>query len=888
MAKFFTLGIMGFSEVSVSLSRIQNFLLLPERVKAEESAVIESSEEGGDFAIELENVTTHWGDKPSNPPASLSVDLQIPRNTLCSVIGPVGSGKSALLLTILKELQALEGKVTTSGTVSYAQQQPFIISATIEQNITFGEPLVDRAFYDEVIEAVGLDLDLKRLRDRDQTIVGDRGVNLSGGQKARISLARAIFAKADIVLLDDILSAVDVKVARKIYYVAIKGILLERLKSTVVLVTHQHQFCSESENILMVDGKVVHVGGYLECIKRSNGVLTATAADDPNRKDKNEHDDEDGDTDETEKETESSKASSENDTEEEEEEEDEKGKGKVSVASTERNLELRETGRVKGSTFRAYMRAMGAGTYYAFFFALSLMLIGQAALIVTVAEIGKWSELPIDKQGSSGTYALIWGLCSFTVLISFARSILSFNYLLQAARYLHDKMTATVLRAKISFFDTHPLGMILNRFSADVGITDDALIGTLFDFFLCGLMTLGSIVTAAYALPIILASIPFLLYYFVKLRSVYITASRELKRIESMSRSPVFTILSEAMSGLSTLRAFPKGVEIFARRFEEKHDENLRAFFAWLACTRWLGFRLDIICLALLTCACYLAVVFRHHTNFNIDPAILGLALMFLIQLAGLFQWSVRQSAEAENQMISVERILQFSKLDTEDNLDFNKSEDDLVFPTNWPATGKIVFKCVSAKYRPELERSLEDVSFVIKGGERVGIVGRTGSGKSTLLQVLMRLLDEIDGTMEIDGIDTAKCSLARMRRSVAVIPQTPTLFSLSLRQNLDPFDQCTDEMIWDALKTVQMGEAVKNLGSDGLNYMLAEGGSNFSVGQQQLLCLCRAILRKSQILVMDESAANIDHRTDKKLQEAVTQVFADSTIISIAHRLDR
>ena len=196
MAKFFTLGIMGFSEVSVSLSRIQNFLLLPERVKAEESAVIESSEEGGDFAIELENVTTHWGDKPSNPPASLSVDLQIPRNTLCSVIGPVGSGKSALLLTILKELQALEGKVTTSGTVSYAQQQPFIISATIEQNITFGEPLVDRAFYDEVIEAVGLDLDLKRLRDRDQTIVGDRGVNLSGGQKARISLARAIFAKA--------------------------------------------------------------------------------------------------------------------------------------------------------------------------------------------------------------------------------------------------------------------------------------------------------------------------------------------------------------------------------------------------------------------------------------------------------------------------------------------------------------------------------------------------------------------------------------------------------------------------------------------------------------------------------------------------------------------
>ncbi|GMI05755.1 hypothetical protein TrLO_g10639 [Triparma laevis f. longispina] len=890
MTKFFSLGIMGCSEVIVSIDRLEEFLKLKERDPNTNKKC-----EDGENAIELSGATAVW-DEENKVTAVDDVDLSIKKNSLTCVIGPVGSGKSALLQVILSEIDPVKGKLNVEGTVGYASQQPFIVSATVEDNVLFGMDK-DGEFYDRVVEAVGLDKDFKRLPHGDQTIIGDRGVNLSGGQKARIGLARAIYARTDIVLLDDVLSAVDVEVGRKIFYSAITDLLLKELKMTVILVTHQHQFCSEPylTNVLMIGGRVVFTGGYGDCIAKSNGVLSKTMKDDGGEGKRKGNGG--GVFGFGEKTVTAKKYSGvkEEGTSVESVELEEKKEADPLVAVEdvidvdETMIEKRQTGKVSLHTFLSYARAMGKGSLVTFWMVLGMMVVGQVLLILTYTTLGEWAELSPEEQKSSKTLTRVWLFCFFTTIVSFIRTIAAFHYCVDAAKYLHDKMTRIVLRARISFFDTHPMGLVLNRFSADVGTTDDLLVATLFDFCLCGFMSLGGVLTAAYALPIILVCIPFLLFYFVRLRTTFIKSSREIKRVESASRSPVFSMLSEGLNGLTTIRAFPKSPEYFAGLFEERQNDNIRAFFAFIACTRWLGFRLDAICFVLLMCASYLAVVFQSHTDVDIDPAILGLALMMLIQLAGLFQWSVRQSAEAENQMISVERILEYTDLPMEENLDVNLEEDEKACGEQgeqWPNRGKIELRDVSARYRPELEKSMVDVTFVIEGGERVGVVGRTGSGKSTMLQVLFRLLDEIMGDILVDGVDIRNLTLHKYRRSLAVIPQTPTLFNVSLRNNLDPFEEFSDEQILDALECVQMSEVVKGL-EGGLQFMLTEGGNNFSVGQQQLLCLSRAILLKSKILVMDESAANVDHLTDKKLNTAVGKVFTDSTIVSIAHRLE-
>ena len=727
---------------------------------------------------------------------------------------------------------------------------------------------------------MALDVDLEALTEGDRTVVGDRGVNLSGGQKARIGVARALYERPDVIVLDDIMSAVDVKVMRKIWEDAIVNVLLNRLHSSVILVSHQHQFCRDpivgSNNVLVLDGSIKGEGTYEECIKLSEGRLISGAAPEPPKNKKKTRKGKKID----------SSATSEDDPLLPPPPPTEDGNGEVGgmTSATEETA----IGKISVATFKTYLRAMSnQNTYIPFMGAMLTMLGGQALLIWTMAELGKWAEKSPSEQRSATTLTNIWILVGVTIILAFIRSVYSFRCLLNAALNLHSKMTRSVLSTKISFFDTRPLGLILNRFSADVGITDDQLVATIFDFMLCGLMTLGSVITAAYALPIVLTAVPFLAYYFVGLRRVYIKASREIKRIESTTRSPVYTALSESLAGLSTIRSFEGAQGFFSKEFQSRHNENLRAFFAWLACTRWLGFRLDGICLGLLMAACYLAVICRHHTGFNIEPAILGLALTFLIQLAGLFQWTVRQSAEAENQLISVERILEFADLPRESNLDRIEPPAEAVeVAKDWPSEGGMTFVNVKAKYRPSLDYALKGISFLIKGGEKVGVVGRTGSGKSTLLQVIMRLLDVVEGTMTVDGIDTSKVPLRQFRKKFAVIPQTPTLFNVSLKDNLDPFGDYDDAAIWDALDIVQMKGVIEGLG-EGLDYMCSTGGGNFSVGQRQLLCLSRAILTKCKILIMDESAANVDPLTDVKLQEAVKKCFAGSTVLSIAHRLE-
>jgi len=463
------------------------------------------------------------------------------------------------------------------------------------------------------------------------------------------------------------------------------------------------------------------------------------------------------------------------------------------------------------------------------------------------------------------------------------RAIISFMITVKASRKLHDDMTEAVLRAQISFFDTNPMGRILNRFSADVGSNDDLLPQTLFDFLVIFFMALGTVVTTAVILPFTIIALPPLMYYFLYLRRVFVTSTRELKRLEGLSRSPIFAMLSESLSGMATIRA-NDSIDYFNKKFESAHDSHTKTFFYYMACSRWVGFRMDSIVFLLLCLVSFLSVLMHEKGWFDIDPPLFGLSISLLVQLAGIFQWCFRQSAEVVNQMVSVERVLGFGKLEPEAPLIL---EADKLIDSSWPNKGAIEVNNISIRYRPTLPLALNKVSFSIPGGSRVGVVGRTGSGKSTIVQTLFRLLESDNGSICIDGIDISQVGLHRLRTKISVIPQVPTLFSgCTVRENLDLFGLHTEEAIQKALDDVHLSEAISKL-PEGKNSLVSEGGSNFSVGQRQLLCLARAILSKNKLLVLDEATASVDRRTDQLLHQSLHRSFSKATIIAIAHRLD-
>jgi ATP-binding cassette, subfamily C (CFTR/MRP), member 4 len=322
---------------------------------------------------------------------------------------------------------------------------------------------------------------------------------------------------------------------------------------------------------------------------------------------------------------------------------------------------------------------------------------------------------------------LVIGLSGAVVVLAVFRAMLSLVLTVKASQKLHDAMAKAVLRAKIEFFDTNPLGRILNRFSADVGSNDDLLPQTLFDFSVILFIVLGAIATTLSVLPFTLIAFPPLVWYFLSVRKVFVTSTRELKRLEGLARSPIFAMLGESLGGIATIRA-NQSLDYFQQKFEAAHDAHTRAFFAFIAASRWVGFRMDAIMFVFLTLVVYLAVLFQDQGWFDIDPAILGLSLSMLLQLAGLFQWCIRQSAEVVNQMVSVERVLAFGGLESEGALE--KEKDSELAGTLWPERGAVEFKDVSVRYRSTLPLALNKASFSIPGGARVGIVGRTGSGK--------------------------------------------------------------------------------------------------------------------------------------------------------------
>ncbi|CAJ1953935.1 unnamed protein product [Cylindrotheca closterium] len=875
MTKHVSLGIMGASEAYVSIGRIQEFLESPEQHFTESTHDTLQNEQ---IAISMEDVCCQWNhvrdistkkvtdddDDDEISTASLAaaltdITIDFEKGQLTCIIGTVGSGKSALLQAIVGELPVFTGKLQRSyDKLAYAAQDPWIMDGTVQDNITMGSPF-RREWYDQVIDACGLRLDFSQFANGDQTVVGDRGVQCSGGQRARIGLARALYRDADVLVADDPLSAVDAKVGRQLFNKAIMELSVKRGKC-VILTTHQHQYVHEQRCVLVTKGKIGKIGSYAECVATAGGKLTAHSADDA------------VDSLSTDPKTASFKAGGKNEVDE------------IAPSTSVKVNESKEdsnTGVVKFETFLNYARAMGGlGIGIGLFI---LFTITQAVVLLAVVMMGRWAERTPEDQKSWDILSIVIAMGVAVILLASIRAVVSFYYTIKASRTLHDGMTKAVLRAPISFFDTNPLGRVLNRFSADVGSNDDMLPQTLLDFTVIFFMVMGTLVITVTVLPFTLLAMPVLFYYFWSVRKVFVTSTRELKRLEGLARSPMFAMLSESLSGVATIRANDSSAH-FVKKFEFAHDAHTRSFFSFIAASRWVGFRMDSIMFILASVVSVLAVLFERQEWFEVDPAILGLSISMLLQLSGLFQWCIRQSAEVVNQMVSVERVLAFKNLEPEAPLEM---DSDRNLDAAWPHQGKIEVSDVGIRYRKGLPLALNGASFSIPAGARVGIVGRTGSGKSTVVQTLFRLLEAENGSITIDGADISKVGLHRLRTKISVIPQMPTLFSgCTIRENLDLFGIHDEKAIVKALEDSHLSDAIEQL-PEGYDTLVAEGGSNFSVGQRQLLCLARAILSKNKILILDEATAAVDRRTDQLLHESLHESFEDSTIIAVAHRLD-
>uniref|UniRef100_A0A6Q2YCT4 Multidrug resistance-associated protein 4 n=1 Tax=Esox lucius TaxID=8010 RepID=A0A6Q2YCT4_ESOLU len=819
---FFPNAIEKVSEALISVRRIKNFLMLDE---IETQLLGLPVADKKDCMVEIQDLTL-------DAPTLQNLSFTVRSEQLLAVIGPVGAGKSSLLSTILGELTPDKGGIKVTGELTYSSQQPWIFPGTIRSNILFGKEFHPQK-YERVLRACALKRDLELLPDGDLEVIGDRGATLSGGQKARVNLARAVYQDADIYLLDDPLSAVDAEVGKHLFEQCICGLLRDKPR---ILVTHQLQYLKAADQILvMKEGHMVARGTFAE-LQGSGVDFTSLLKKD----------------------------------------EDAEVEGEEAAVPA--------LGRLSHS-----LRTLSWSSMPSLSSSMHSVMEGAAQ-----PEVG--CLIPHgEHKGFSGSFLLffrrvngdnmsaapqmdlysLFSLTGATIVFGFLRSLMFFNVLVSSAQSLHNRMFASILRSPVRFFDISPIGRILNRFSKDIGHLDSLLPWTFVDFIQVFLQILGVIIVVASVIPWVLIPVVPLLIIFLFLRHYFLQTSRDIKRLESTTRSPVFSHLSSSLQGLWTIRAY-KAQQRFQQMFDSHQDLHSEAWFLFLTTSRWFAVRLDGICSIFVTITTFGCLLLRDE----LKAGAVGLALSYGVTLIGMFQWGVRQSAEVENMMTSVERVVEYTELDSEAPWEMDKRP-----PPDWPRHGQITFDRVNFSYSVGGPEVLKNMTVVFRSREKVGIVGRTGAGKSSLISALFRLA-EPEGRISIDGILTSEIGLHTLRQKMSIIPQDPVLFTGTMRKNLDPFSQHTDQDLWNALGEVQLRTVVEELPGR-LEMVLAESGSNFSVGQRQLVCLARAILRQNRILIIDEATANVDPRTDGLIQQTIREKFRECTVLTIAHRLN-
>ncbi|XP_057311415.1 ATP-binding cassette sub-family C member 4-like isoform X1 [Hydractinia symbiolongicarpus] len=892
---FFPMGIQTLTEAYVSCKRIQAFLLEKEQTQIKSTTATQTYPETPSKTkalIHFENVTAAWNNDLEDVICDLSFKADS-KNCLVMIVGPVGAGKSSILMAAMNELHVKKGNIVKNGSIGYAAQQSWIFSGTLRSNILFGQ-VFDKKRYEKTITACALKQDLESFAKGDLTLVGERGVSLSGGQKARISLARAVYADADIYLLDDPLSAVDTKVGKHIFEKCIKGLLRNKV---VILATHQIQYLEHATDIVCLKEDSSTVAGSLHELSQK-GVNLISILHPESQEKRWDHDSAIETEDPMQYEHIGGQKDALSGITLDIGEKNKGLQGSVqSLNSFHMNYEIEEETEEEENRNRG---AIPAKLYWQYFIqgvgwiatlALILSLVaGQVMLTLTDYYLAEWASGEEQRNGNVTITAKFYvksdpdinvyvfaSLVAACVLMVFFRTTYFYATLVKCSRKLHNLMFKAVLKTPIYFFDTNPVGQILNRFSRDVYFMDDELPWTFFDFASLSLLTLAIIILNCISVPYLTVLVIPLMIIFFYARRYYMKSSRELRRLEAVSRSPLYTHISATLAGITTVRSFDIQEKIL-HEFYACQDYQTGAWFMFLSGSRWFSQRLDLLTVVFSICSTFAPIVAAPY--IDIDAGLAAVSLSYILMLCGMFQWSVRQSAEVDNLMTSVERVFEYTKLEPEPD---NGTSKDL--RKTWPEYGLITGEGASFAYHSSLPYVLKKLYFCIRPMEKVGIVGRTGAGKSSFLSMLFRM-GNITGTVRIDGYPISDLKLKDLRKTLSIIPQDPIMFSGSLRKNLDPFNEYTDADVWEAIEEVQLKESVMELPGK-LQTEITEAGSNLSVGERQLLCLARALLKKNKIIVIDEATANVDMETDALIQQTIREKFKECTVLTVAHRLN-
>uniref|UniRef100_K3X2G5 Uncharacterized protein n=1 Tax=Globisporangium ultimum (strain ATCC 200006 / CBS 805.95 / DAOM BR144) TaxID=431595 RepID=K3X2G5_GLOUD len=817
------------------------------------------------------------------------VNLEVDAGSLVMIVGKVGSGKSSLLNALLGEMIVVDGNVAIDGEISYVSQESWIRNSSVKDNILF-ESEFDADRYEKVLEATQLALDLYALPNGDQTEIGERGINLSGGQKARVAIARAMYrSKYDILVLDDPLSAVDPHVAHAIFDHCVVGLAKE--KTRLLVLNSHYDLLIHADKILVVqDGRIAGDGTYDEIMAQfpDLGAHNKALKDDV-------IDEHEGSNEEKKSHDAAVAAASAIRAKE----------AAVAIAQHKNNKnnaagtapldiddsdptklieeEDRVKGKVSGDTYMAYFDETGFNGVLVVVVISFAYASSQSLKILVDWWQGHWaknmSRDGVDPSYSGLTFGMWYlGFILVCAVMTLARGFLMMESCVRSSKNLHDELFRRVLNAPVNrYFDVTPVGRILNRFSNDLDQVDSNLPQQYQNLFQSMVVFLGCLVVCAMAsFWVGLSYIPMLMI-FVITGLYFKKTSREVKRLEGITRTPVFNLFGETLNGLHTIRAF-KMQETFIKLNKQAVDDNTSFYFTYWAAGRWLAVRLDWLSVVII----FVVALYLVIAKGDIGPVLAGISLTYSLMLTSMVQWVVRAVDMTDNAMTSVERLLHFRNIPVED-------DGANATPINselWPSQGAIKFDQLCLKYRPELPLVLRGVNMDIQGGEKVGICGRTGAGKSSLMIALFRICEFESGSVFIDGLDIQSVKLRDLRRSLAIIPQDPVLYSGSLRENLDPFGDYADDLIWSVLKQVHLSDSVTKWGA-GLDFVVSEQGDNLSVGQRQLLCIARALLKDSKIVVLDEATANVDTATDNLIQVTIRETFVAKTVLIIAHRIN-
>ncbi|KAM6951721.1 ATP-binding cassette sub-family C member 3 isoform 2-T2 [Aplochiton taeniatus] len=892
-------------QASVSLKRIQDFLshdeLDPESVDRKNTAT--------DCAVTVVNGKFTW--TKSDPPALHNINLMVTQGSLLAVVGHVGCGKSSLVSALLGEMEKLEGDVSIKGSVAYVPQQPWIQNATLRDNILFGK-VYNEQKYRCVLEACALTPDLEVLPGGDLTEIGEKGINLSGGQRQRVSLARALYNEADVYLLDDPLSAVDAHVAKHIFdnVIGPDGALKGK---TRILVTHGISFLPQVDNIVViVEGRVSEMGSYQGLLQQNGAfaeflrnyslddvveegeameALTDEEESFPDDALSNHADMVDNEpvVNETKRQfirqisiissdLENTKTKSVRKRRCSERKHVEPAPEKK-LPKVEKLIqaETAETGRVKMKVFLEYAKAVGPALSV---FICFLYGCQNAAAIGANIWLSQWTNDAARNQTQEnvsmrvGVYAAL-GITQAILVMMSSFTLAMGN--IGAARKLHFALLDNKLHTPQSFYDTTPLGRVINRFSKDIYVIDEALPATVLMFLGTLFFSVSTLIVIVSSTPIFAVVIAPLAFIYIFVQRFYVATSRQLKRLESISRSPIYSHFSETVTGSSVIRAYGRH-SAFVLMSDIRVDDNQKSYYPGIVANRWLGVRIEFIG----NCIVLFAALFAVIGKATLNPGLVGLSVSYALLVTMSLNWLVRMTSDLESNIVAVERVKEYSETTPEAPWEL----EDRKPPSDWPPRGNVEFNDYSVRYREGLDLVLKNLTLSVKGGEKIGIVGRTGAGKSSMTLCLFRLLEAAGGEITIDGVKISEIGLHDLRSKLTIIPQEPVLFSGTLRMNLDPFEKYSEEELWKALEHSHLHKFVSNQPAK-LDLECSEGGENLSVGQRQLVCLARALLRKTRILILDEATAAIDLETDDLIQSTIRTQFEDCTVFTIAHRLN-